>query len=298
MVHHEKCPVCNNTEIVRFITCSDHLVSGEEFSLSRCSSCNFLFTNDYPSEADSARYYESEDYISHSDSSLSLFDKAYQEVRSHMLKKKKNLVIKSTGLRTGKIMDIGSGTGHFLSVMKASGWQTEGIEINDKARDYARENLNIDTNPPDKTALFPDNSFDCITLWHVLEHFHDPFRYMAEIKRLLKPGGILLVALPNCSSCDASHYGKYWAAFDVPRHLWHFDPDTFNTFSGKTGFKSVLAKRLPFDVFYISILSEKHKETKFPSLTGLMKGFFFSAGTIFNKNKTSSLVFILEPDTE
>jgi 2-polyprenyl-3-methyl-5-hydroxy-6-metoxy-1,4-benzoquinol methylase len=296
MMHHDSCPLCNSPDINLFVTCSDHLVSGGDFGLYRCGNCSFLVTNDQPSESDSARYYESEDYISHSDSKKTLFDRTYQAVRSYMLKRKRNLVMKSAGLSTGKILDIGSGTGHFLAVMKASGWHTAGIEVSEKARKYASEYLYVDTVSPENISQFPDNYFDCITLWHVLEHFYDPFGYMAEIKRLLKPEGILILALPNCSSSDSKHYGKYWAAFDVPRHLWHFDPFTLHSFAGKTGFRNILTKRLPFDVFYIAILSEKHKGSKFPSATGLVKGLFFAAWSLLSKKSSSSLVYLLQPE--
>ena len=296
MTHHDTCPICESKEIPLFITCSDNLVSGGEFNLHRCKNCNFLFTNDHPSEAESARYYESDDYISHTDSRKSFMDNAYHFVRSFMLRKKRRMVVSATGLTEGSILDIGSGTGYFLAEMKRSGWDISGIEISSKARDFSNRKLGVDSKTPDSIYEMKNDSFDCITLWHVLEHFHDPFAYMKEIRRLLKPEGILVVALPNSESFDSTYYGRYWAAYDVPRHLWHFDPDTFESFGQKTGFKTRYIKRLPFDVFYISILSEKYKGKKFTIIAGMVLGLIFWAGSMFRKYKCSSLVYILQAE--
>jgi ubiquinone/menaquinone biosynthesis C-methylase UbiE len=138
-----------------------------------------------------------------------------------------------------------------------------------------------------------NESFDCITLWHVLEHFHDPFNYISEISRLLKPGAVCIVALPNCNSYDAKYYDRFWAAWDVPRHLWHFQPSTFRIFSEKTGFNLENLKILPLDVFYISLLSERYKGSALPFLTGISKAMIFSCLSVFNKEMTSSLVYIM-----
>jgi SAM-dependent methyltransferase len=293
MVHHSECPLCSSEQISLQLNCTDHFISKKDFTIWKCSACGFLFTQDYPEESEMSAYYESDDYISHSDTSEGLSNKLYRIARSLMLGKKKNLVNTITGMKSGNLLDIGCGTGHFASNMKKSGWQVNGIEINQKARDFGASHFGLEIMAPDKISGLESNSFDCITLWHVLEHFHDPFNYTSEIYRLLKPGANCIIALPNSSSYDASHFGRYWAAWDVPRHLWHFSPETFMRFSGKSGFVNLKIKSLPLDVFYISILSEKYKGSDMSFIKGVVKATWFGFLSLFNKGKSSSIIYIL-----
>ena len=293
MITHSICPICSSGKISSYLKCTDHLLSKEEFDLFKCQECGFVFTFRYPDEQNIGKYYESADYISHDDSAKGFLNLIYIQVRSLMLKKKRRIIEKATGLTKGKILDIGCGTGYFAETMKKGGWDVTGIEPNVKARDFASRHFALDVRRPEDISELPAGIFDCITLWHVLEHFHDPYSYAAEINRLLRPGGVCLCALPNCSSFDANHYGKYWAAYDVPRHLWHFTPETFRLFSEKTGFHITETKPLPLDVFYISILSEKNKGTKFHFLTGMIKGTLFAFRSLFNIGRSSSLIYFL-----
>ncbi len=222
MVHHTICPLCSSDKTGLLLNCIDYFVSRKDFPVFMCSECGFNFTQDYPEESEIGAFYESEDYISHSDTSKGLSNKLYQTARTIMLGRKKVLVEKITRLNKGKILDIGSGTGYFASVMKKGGWLVNGIEINEKARDFSKSHFGLEVNTPNRISMYESGSFDCITLWHVLEHFHDPLKYFSEVYRLLKPGAVCMVALPNCSSYDANHYKQFWAAWDVPRHLWHF----------------------------------------------------------------------------
>jgi ubiquinone/menaquinone biosynthesis C-methylase UbiE len=178
--------------------------------------------------------------------------------------------------------------------MKKAGWTVTGIEINEKARNFSSGHFGIEATGPENLTTLQTASFDCITLWHVLEHFHDPFKYAAEINRLLKPEGICIIALPNSASYDATHYGSFWAAFDVPRHLWHFNPDTFMLFVEKTGFNLYKIMSLPLDVFYISALSEKYKGSGLSFIKGMVKAKWFTLKSFFNKEKSSSLIYILK----
>ncbi len=211
-----------------------------------------------------------------------------------MLRKKRETVMIATGIKTGNLLDIGSGAGYFPGEMKRSGWNVRGIEINDSARAGSAARFGLDVLQPEKIHDLPAGEYDCITLWHVLEHFEDPFSYAAEILRLMKPEGVCIIALPNCSSYDARHYEEFWAAYDVPRHLWHFTPDTFRRFAEKTGFKIEGIKRLPLDVFYISALSEKYKGVKMSFVRGMIKGFWFSLLAAFNKQNSSSLIYLIK----
>ncbi|MCU0461913.1 MAG: class I SAM-dependent methyltransferase [Bacteroidales bacterium] len=253
-----------------------------------------MFTQDHPDERTIGSYYASEEYLSHNDSAKGFSSTLYKISREFMLKRKRRLVERETGLKRGKLLDTGSGTGHFLNQMKQAGWEVNGIEINKKAREYAASSFGLDVISPDKISSLSSKSFDCITLWHVLEHFEDPFRYFSEISRLLTDGGVCITALPNSNSFDAEHYNKFWAAYDVPRHIWHFSPFTFQLFAQKAGFKIRSIKSLPLDVFYISILSEKYMGTWLYFITGIITGKWFWFLSLFKKEKSSSLIYILK----
>jgi SAM-dependent methyltransferase len=294
MVHYDNCPLCHSDEIGEYLHIADHFLTGEQFVLERCSKCGFVFTQDHPDNDTIGRYYESAGYISHNDSAEGFFASLYRSVRKLMLSRKRKFVCKMTGLKNGIILDIGSGTGHFLSVMKEKGWRVMGVEINDKAREYSIAESGLEVFLPENISSLPSESFDAITLWHVLEHFQDPFNYAAEIFRMLKPGGVCLIAMPNCSSFDASHYKEFWAAYDVPRHLWHFSPDTFKLFAKKSRFSISSLRTLPLDVFYISILSEKYKKTSLYFIKGILEGLRFFLLSLFNKKGSSSLIYILQ----
>lgn len=298
MVHHDKCPLCYSDEIGEYLQTSDHFLTGEKFALARCSHCGFLFTQDHPGSEEIGRYYESANYISHNDSAEGISASIYRIVRKFMLKKKRKIVCRATGLKSGNVLDIGSGTGHFLAAMQESGWQVNGIETNEKAREFSKGQFGIEVLPAENIGSLPFASFDIITLWHVLEHFQDPFSYAEEIIRLLKPGGTCLIAVPNCSSYDAIYYREFWAAYDVPRHLWHFTPSTFKLFAEKNGLSICSVRSLPLDVFYISILSEKYKETGLNFMMGILKGTWFFLLALFNRKKSSSLIYLLQKTSD
>ena len=294
MVHYNNCPLCSSAEIRLRLICTDHFKSKESFPVWICSVCGFSFTQDPPDEGSIGHYYESDDYISHNDSSKGLVNKIYRMVRKRMLRKKRSIVNNETGLEKGTILDIGSGTGHFAAEMRNAGWIVRGIEINEKARNASVENFGLGILSPADISSLESNSFDSITLWHVLEHFNDLYSYINEINRLLKPGGTCIIALPNISSCDADHYGQYWAAYDVPRHLWHFNPDTFGFLFEGRGFRMINIRPLPLDVFYISILSERYKGNRMAFFLGMVKGSYFALRAFFNKRKSSSLIYTLK----
>jgi predicted SAM-dependent methyltransferase len=180
--------------------------------------------------------------------------------------------------------------------MKNIGWDVSGIEINPGARQYSKDVFSLNVYDSSFLKTNPGSSFDCITLWHVLEHFHFPGAYLMEIKKVLKPCGKVIIALPNAGSADAIFYKNNWAAWDVPRHLWHFTPDTFGKFASKHGFRIKLVKGLPLDVFYISVLSEKHKGSSGAIFKGMTKGLIFTISSLFDSARKSSLIYVLEAD--
>jgi SAM-dependent methyltransferase len=298
MVHHSHCLLCGSEKIGSSFTCTDHFFTKESFPVFECSDCGFLFTQDYPDESEISSYYESEEYISHSDTSSGITNRVYHVIRSLMLRRKRALISRVTGLGSGSILDVGCGTGHFAAAMKKGGWTAAGIEINERARKFAAETFGLEIISPENISILSEGSIDCITLWHVLEHFYDPRKYLEDLKPLLRNGGTFVVALPNRKSFDAEHFGAYWAAWDVPRHLWHFDPATFRDFSLQAGLRLVRMLTLPFDVFYISLLSEKYRDVRLYFISGMIKGLWFALKTVFSREKCSSVIYILKPVTD
>ena len=291
-----KCPVCNSSDLALKFTCRDHLISSENFDIYACKNCGFLFTKEPPSVKEIEKYYNTGEYISHSDTGKGLINTLFHFTRRLMLRRKRSIISKATGLNTGgTLLDMGCGTGYFASFMKDAGWKVTGMEVNEKARSFAKEKFSLEVVNETELSGFDENHFDCITLWHVFEHLHDPVNSLVLIHRLLRPEGKCIIAMPNSSSFDARHYGTSWAAWDVPRHLWHFAPDTFRKYAEKNGFEIAGIKNLPADVFYISILSEKNRGTNLPFITGMIKGMWFASLALFNNKRSSSLIYIIRP---
>ncbi|HUS86864.1 MAG TPA: class I SAM-dependent methyltransferase [Bacteroidales bacterium] len=297
MIHHNECPLCSSDKISLHLRCTDHFLTREVFELFRCVVCGFIFTQDHPEDDNLEKYYKSDDYISHDDKATGFLNRIYLLAREIMLRRKREIIKDATGLRKGNLLDIGSGTGHFLETMKNAGWLVTGVESNRKASDFSVEKYGLNIIDPGQISELSAGSFDCITLWHVLEHLDDPFTYADEFLRLLKPGGSCIAAMPNSNSFDAEYYREFWAAYDVPRHLWHFTPDTFSLFSEKTGFVLLGKRNLLFDVFYISILSEKYKGSKSAFAKGVFIGKLFWILSAFRNEKSSSVIYLLsKPD--
>ncbi|MCG9791925.1 class I SAM-dependent methyltransferase [Flavobacterium algicola] len=238
-----------------FLTVKDHSVSKETFELYHDETLDMLITHPQPSLEMLGKYYESEDYISHTDNRRSFFEKAYQFVKGIALKNKLNLINKMQ-MSKGAILDIGAGTGDFLNVAKENGWKTVGIEPSDRAKGIA---ITKGIDFVESTSDLDAHSFDVITMWHVLEHVPNLDFQIKELKRLLKPSGSLIIAVPNFKSFDAKHYKEFWAAYDVPIHFWHFSKTAIQKLFLNE--KMELEKVLPmkFDSYYVSLLSEKYK---------------------------------------
>ena len=240
-----------------FLTVKDHSVSGETFELYKDESLDLLLTHPKPALSALGKYYESEDYISHTDSKRGLFEKLYHFVKAIALKNKVKLI--GSQANFGNLLDIGAGTGDFLATAKASSWNTTGVEPSEKARKIAsKKGLILAESSKD----LPDHSFDVITMWHVLEHVPDVSWQINELKRLLKPDGAVVIAVPNFNSYDAKHYGSFWAAYDVPRHLSHFSKMAIEKLFAQSKMELVKILPMPFDAFYVSLLSEKYKTGK------------------------------------
>ncbi len=271
-----------------FLTIKDHSVSGETFELFRDESLDLVYTHPQPGDENLAKYYESEDYISHTDGKRSLFEKAYHFIKNIALKNKLNL-IHSYHPQKGNLLDIGAGTGDFLLIAKQKGWQTTGVEPSPKAKKIA-ENKGVNFG---ELNDLPNNSFDVITMWHVLEHVSNVEKQIATLKRLLKPKGTIFIAVPNFNSFDAKYYGVFWAAFDVPRHQWHFSKTAIEILFEKENI--VLQKVIPmkFDSFYVALLSEKYKTGKMNFVKALFIG--LKSNIKGNRNlEYSSHIYVLK----
>lgn len=249
-----------------YITVKDHSVSGEEFQLLLDEELQLLKTHPQPAPEKLGKYYESDDYISHTDGKRSLFEKLYHAVKQKALRDKIKL-IEGFQPAKGKILDIGAGTGDFLVMAKSSGWNVVGLEPNPKAKAIAEVKGVTFLN---ELSQMPDHSADVITMWHVLEHVPDVEAQIAELKRIVKPDGTIIIAVPNFHSYDAQHYGKFWAAYDVPRHLWHFSKIAIKKLFSEQEMELVKILPMKFDSFYVSLLSEKYKTGKM----NFVKGFF------------------------
>lgn len=286
------CPLCGGTHLERALTCVDHYVSGEMFHLCRCRDCGFLLTQDAPAESEIGRYYEAPDYISHTDTKKGAMNSVYHWVRNYMLKRKAALVMREAHRKTGSLLDIGTGTGYFADAMQRRGWQVEAVEKSPQARAFAKEHFNMDVKPHTALKNFTPESFDVITLWHVMEHLEPLNETWETLHSLLTEKGVLIVAVPNSSSFDAKKYGAYWAAYDVPRHLWHFTPATIQQFGAKHGF--ILAERhpMPFDAFYVSMLTERHMRHSCTFLKGMVVGTLAWFSALVKKERSSSMIYV------
>lgn len=295
------CPICQNTEFHSVCHCIDYFVSHETFEIVECNRCGMRVTDDFPPENIIGRYYETQDYISHSNTKKGLINSLYHQVRQRMLKKKAKWVEKSSGLKQGKILDVGAGTGYFAATMQERGWNVEIVEQSTEAQEFAKKEFGLTAYPSLENYTLEhktdeNNSLDVISLWHVLEHLERQNESMSKFHTLLKPGGTLIIAVPNCSSYDARIYKEKWAAYDVPRHLWHFTPKQMEILAGNHGFALTEIKRMPFDAFYIAMMSEKYSQSTFPYVKGIWTGICGWIFSLFDKNQSSSLVYIFKKE--
>jgi len=292
-ITYEACPLCGSKDISLSVSTEDYSISKEPFEIFDCESCSFRFTQHIPSPEKIGPYYQSDVYISHSDTKEGMVNKIYHSAREWMLNRKRNLV---QSLTKGKrLLDVGSGTGYFLDHMKRHGYDVQGVEIDGDARTATKKKFGIQVEEPSTflTGQLPQK-VDAITLWHVLEHLHDLEGYMQSIRNQLTNDGVVLIAVPNHASYDATYYKKHWAAYDVPRHLWHFTPETVKRLAEKSGFQVVDQKRLPLDPFYNALLSEQYKGNKLALLSGSVIGGIALLKSYLDAGKSTSPIYVLK----
>jgi 2-polyprenyl-3-methyl-5-hydroxy-6-metoxy-1,4-benzoquinol methylase len=284
----KSCPICSHEHFNEYLTVKDHSISKQNFNIVSCKSCGFRFTNPIPDENEIGAYYQSEDYVSHSDSTKGIVNKLYHFVRNRSLKSKLKII--NGHAKKGTVLDIGCGTGYFLKICKEDGWHIDGMEPDQGARMLAQQNTGMsikgnlfDINPPTK--------YNIITMWHVLEHVHKLNDSIQHIYNLLEDNGTLVVAVPNINSYDSSIYKEYWAALDVPRHLYHFTQKDVDKLLTKSGFTKEKIYPMVYDSFYVSMLSTRYKY----GATNYLKSFLTGILSNIKATKTgeySSLIYI------
>lgn len=288
------CPVCGSGNIKFYSKTKDYLVSKNEFSIEKCSDCGFLFTNPRPFENDLGDYYLSGEYISHTDSKKSFWDFVYHTVRKFMLKKKISFLSAHliSKINNSKLMDYGCGTGEFLLYARQRGFDVLGIEPSPHARNRASAK-GITVEPGLEHLQKGERKFHVITLWHVLEHIPDPRHIISDLINLLGKDGLIVVAVPEYLSFDSKFYKEDWAAWDVPRHLNHFNSETISKLFATYGFKMKGKHPLIFDSFYVSMLSEKNKNSGlFGIMRALWVGLMSNVRAVFGRSAYSSQVYI------
>jgi len=293
-VHAFDCPACHSGNIEFALTAKDHTVSHTDFDVWHCKDCSLRFTQDIPSIQDIGAFYQSASYISHSNTKKGLINQLYHLVRNYTLGLKSRQIKQFSGLSKGRLLDIGAGVGAFAATMKKAGWNVTALEPDEQARKTAEETFGLTLQLPDELYRFTENSFDVITLWHVLEHVHDLTGYWKAFHSSLPKGGKLVIAVPNYTSADASHYQQDWAAYDVPRHLYHFSPASMQQLATKNGFRMVKMQPMWFDAFYVAMLSEQYKTGKINYFSAFLQGLKSNLAAIGNPAKCSSVIYVME----
>jgi SAM-dependent methyltransferase len=291
LIFYTHCPCCSSAAVHPALSAKDYTVSGKVFEIWHCDDCTARFTQNVPNASTIGPYYQSADYVSHSDTSKGLVNRLYHLVRNHTLRTKRRLVENVTRKRTGSLLDVGAGTGAFADSMKQAGWRITALEPDETARKNALDKYGLELQSPENLFGLDGAEFDAITMWHVLEHVHDLQGYLQQFHTLLKQDGKLIIAVPNYTSYDAGVYKEYWAAYDVPRHLYHFSPQSMQQLGMLKGFELVDTKPMWFDSFYVSMLSEKYRNSD-NMLGALWNGLISNLNALQDTKKCSSVIYV------
>jgi 2-polyprenyl-3-methyl-5-hydroxy-6-metoxy-1,4-benzoquinol methylase len=266
----------------------DHFLSQEEFEIVETNTVGVYKT--YPIPANIEPYYDSTDYISHHQDSGSIKEKFYKFLQNFNLKYKKNILQKNSKLGS-KVLDYGSGAGEFVKYIEQH-YVTFGYEPNHSARKNSLDKISK-TKIVNNLSEIKDEFFDVITLWHVFEHIENQQEILEEFYKKLTIQGKLIIAVPNPDSYDAKKYREYWAAYDVPRHVFHFSKRGMVNLMNNPQWKIKEIKPLLLDSFYICMLSEKYKKYRLFWLKGLLFG-TISNFKAFYTGEYSSLIYVIE----
>ena len=283
------CPLCKKKDThSHYLDARDFLVSGDTFTVTQCANCTLLITNPKPGpgEGELEKYYKSSEYVSHTDARRNLKEVLYALVKRLMMRRKLKWISNHLHLKEAKhlhlneakqekdeipsqprqhsikpaqtLLDYGCGTGEFVLHAAKNGYTAAGYEPDHNAGEMAHtKGARVFSSWEDLEAHA--GSFDVITLWHVLEHIPNPHEVLQKLQDKLRKGGLMVVAVPMANSYDAQHYKEAWAAWDLPRHLYHFTPETLHRMLKDTDLQHVATHPMPFDAWYVALLSEQHK---------------------------------------
>ncbi len=293
-VNYSNCPGCKATGIYPVITAKDYTVTGQEFSIWQCKQCTLRFTQDVPSQSSISNYYQSDNYISHTDTTKGFINSLYHLIRKRTLLQKRKLIERLTGLQRGSLLDIGAGTGAFSSYMQHAGWKVTGLEPDEQARKRAADLYGINLLPAGELYHMSARSYDAVTMWHVLEHVHDLHGYLHQLSGILSMKGIAFIAVPNYTSYDASVYKQFWAAYDVPRHLYHFSPASMKLLLSNHNMRVRTIAPMWYDSFYVSMLSEQYRNGSSGYVKASYTGLLSNWRAVKNRETCSSLIYIVE----
>ncbi len=285
----EECPSCKHTKFSNHIICKDHTVSGESFALMKCDKCGLIITNPRPDQNNIGKYYADSNYISHTNKANNPINLAYKFVRSITLKQKLKLIKKYSKQNT--VLDFGCGSGVFLDFLKSNNYEVEGLETHPETADNARKLTQA--NIYNSLSDLEKNKYDVITAWHVIEHVHELKLTLNTLRKSLKKDGVLFVAVPNHLSFDAQHYKENWAAYDVPKHLYHFDRSSLKTVAKNCKLNLIDVHPMKFDSYYVSMLSEKNKTGSSNLLSAIQIG-NQSNKKAHESGEYSSLIYVLK----
>lgn len=289
---NNKCPWCGSNKAQINLWLKDEFLTKKDFHICECLNCGLLYTMPRPSKEKIGAYYKSDEYYSHQENKKGFVPRLYEAIKKINLKHKFRLA--SRDLPVGKLLDIGCGVGDFLHVAENKGWQCTGVEPSEEAREIARQRIKGDLLYSEDLNHLPDQSFDLITMWHVLEHVDDLKWQVAQLQRLIKPNGRIVIAVPNYRSYDGRFYNAYWAAYDVPRHLNHFNRTVLTKMFKTSGLSLVCMDKLVWDAYYISFMSEQYKHHFMPLVRGVFRGLVSNAKAR-RSGEWSSLVYVFRP---
>ena len=258
----------------------DYFLTKEKFKIQKTSVPGLLKTTPTPTKEDIIKYYKSERYISHNSRKTGLFFFFYRFLRSI------NFYVKYRFLSSTKnnqnVLDFGSGEGYFLNKLQKKGIKACGVDSSETPsltsvyKSIFAEQLN-------------NQKFSHITAWHSIEHVHDLEKTISRMYDLLDEKGTIIVGVPNYLSFDARYYKRFWAAYDVPRHLWHFDKKSLKEVFENKGFRLVKSSPMILDAYYVSLLSESYKKSTLKILKSIFVGTISNALALFTKEYSSNI---------
>ena len=205
----------------------------ESIDVFRCRTCGLIYVSDIKSDKDIEEHYSKE------------YFEIYLETEPiHLRKRFKKRIKEIKKIRvSGALLDVGCGVGSFLRLAHAEGYETSGVELSHYAAEYARSNFGLSVfNGELKNAGFASETFDIITLWHVLEHVSDPKKFLVQVNRLLKKNGLLVIEVPNIRSIAATISLMNWELMAPKEHLFYFNSYTLKKLLQDTGFSILKAQ--------------------------------------------------------